>query len=203
MMREGRAQPMGWRLVHPWDGRILAVIGDYQATRGGTDTIPMTDGGLDEAFRLAHALARDGHDVLLEGFQLSGEHRRTVALAQAQRARGRAMHVLCLDVPLNECVQNVVTRRRAGHAARPAIERTARAGRDALALACGLLSRSGAMVEWLDAATALRRTLSLLGHSSAAEEASRLTASLEEDDPTSVTPAAKRESSRVRMSSVV
>lgn len=161
--REGRLRPMGWRLDHPWGGCPLAVIGDYEATRGGTDTIPVADGGLDEAFRLADALAGHGHDVLLEGLQLSGEHRRTASLARAQRARGSALHVLCLDVKLEQCVRNVMTRRRAGHAARPGIECTAHAGQAALTVACESLRSSAASVEVLDAAAALRRTLALLG----------------------------------------
>jgi hypothetical protein len=163
IMRQGRSRPIGWRLSHPTGGRTLCVVGDYQGARGGTDTIPLTDGGLDEAFRIAASEARAGHHVLLEGYQLSGEHDRTVELAHMQRSRGQALHVLCLDVPLSRCVENLVRRRRAGHAARPAIERTAQAGQDALAHACFLLSQARVRAEWLDPAAALRRTLALLG----------------------------------------
>lgn len=161
--RAGRPRPMGWRLSHPRGGRSLAVIGHYEATRGGTDTIPETDGGLDEAFRLADALAAGGDDVLLEGYRLSGEVDRTVALARAQRARGGGLHVLCLDAPVERSVRNVVARRRAGASALPGIERTARAGQAATAAACAALRSGGVRVECLDAAAALRRTLELLG----------------------------------------
>src|ERR1700709_2018818 len=119
IMRQGRSRPLGWWLEHPAGGRPLCVIGDYQGTRGGTDTIPLTDGGLDEAFRLANSEASAGGDVLLEGYQLSGEHGRTARLAALQRSRGRALHVICLHVPLSRCVENVVRRRRAGYGARP------------------------------------------------------------------------------------
>ena len=163
IMRANRIRPIGWRLDHPSGGRTLSVIGDYGTSRGGLDTIPLRDGGMEEAFRLASAAASDGDDVLLEGYQLCGEHDRTVALAKAQRARGKGLHVLCLNVPLSQCVQNVVARRRAGYTARPAIERTARAGQDALTHACELLHRSGVVTEWLDPLAALYRTLSLLG----------------------------------------
>lgn len=161
--RQGRSRPIAWRLTHPLGGRTLCVIGDYRGVRGGTDTIPLTDGGLDEAFRLANSEAVAGRDVLLEGYQLSFEHDQTVALAQAQRSRGSALHVLCLDVPLSRCVQNVVRRRRAGLAARPAIERTAKAGQTAVQQACVVLNRSGVSCEWLDPAAALRQLLALLG----------------------------------------
>ena len=128
LRRAGRSRPMGVRLACSGDRRPLAVIGHYGTTRGGTDTIPEADGGLDEAVRLAGSLACDGHDVLLEGLQLSGDVERTAALARAQRMRGSTLHVLCLDAPVDSCVRNVVARRRAGRAARAAIERTARAG---------------------------------------------------------------------------
>ena len=51
---------------------------------------------------------------------------------------------------------------RAGRAARPAIERTARAGHAALRAACEALRGTDAVVEWLDAAAARWRTLALL-----------------------------------------
>lgn len=163
LRREGRSRPMGVRLSHPRGGRPLAVIGHYEATRGGTDTIPLADGGLDEAFRLAGALAAGGDDVLLEGYRLSGDVERTAALARAQRARGGGLHVLCLDAPVECSVRNVVARRRAGTAALPAIERTARAGQAATAAACEVLRREGVEVEWLDASAARCRALALLG----------------------------------------
>ncbi len=161
--REGRQRPIGWRFDFPGGRRPLAVLGHYEATRGGTDTIPLTDGGLDEAFRLAHALSRDGHDVLMEGYQLSGEVERTAALARAQRARADKLHVLWLDVPLENCIRNVITRRRAGRDLLPSIERTVRAGHEALSAACQALSNEGVDVERLDTDAALHRVLAMLG----------------------------------------
>lgn len=163
LRRAGRPRPMGWRLVRPGRGRPVAVVGHYGAVRGGTDTIPSADGGLDAAVRMAGDLAGDGHDVLLEGSQFSGDVARTAALARAQQARGGALHVLRLDTPLDRCVRNVVARRRAGRAARSAIERTARDGQAAAEAACRALRDTGAVVEVLDAAAALRRALALLG----------------------------------------
>ena len=75
LTRHGRTRPIVWVLPHPGGGRPLAVLGDYDggAARGGCDTIPLRDGGMAEAFRLADDLARDGHDVLLEGLALSAD----------------------------------------------------------------------------------------------------------------------------------
>ncbi len=169
---EGRLRPIAWQLSHPLGGPTLAVIGDYQMTRGGTDTIPLKDGGLDEAFRLADTLAAEGHDVLMEGFELSGECRRTAILAEAQRGRGSRLLVLCLTAPLEQCIQNVVARRRASRAARLSIERTAHAGQEALARACTALQHVGVSVERLDVAAARRRALSALGFNVISEEVS-------------------------------
>ncbi len=107
--RGGRAPPVGYRLRHPLGGRPLAALGHYGAGAcGGCDTIPARDGGLGEVFRLA---AR-GHDVLLEGLFLSGDHQRSAELA------GRhPLHVLLLDTPVERCARNLVARRRVGRRA--------------------------------------------------------------------------------------
>ena len=172
LRRDGRSRPMGCQSFHPCGGRPLAIVGHYEATRGGTDTIPEADGGLGEALRLADALAAGGNDVLLEGLQLSGDVEGTAALARAQRVRGSALHVLCLDVPLERCVRNVVARRRAGRTARIAIERTARTGHAALTAACEALRHTDAEVEWMSAPQALNRTLALLGLDPARQDGS-------------------------------
>ena len=143
LMRRGRTRPIGWALPHLAGGRPLAVLGDYGgATRGGCDTIPLRDGGMAEAFRLADELARAGHDVLLEGLALSADVRGTAALAAGHR-----VHVLCLATPLEECVRNVVRRRRAGTAALPAIRRTAEAGQLGLEAAVAALRTVPAITE--------------------------------------------------------
>jgi hypothetical protein len=144
LMRCGRTRPIVWALPHPAGGRPLAVLGDYYggATRGGCDTIPLRDGGMAEAFRLADELARAGHDVLLEGLALSADVRGTAALAAEHRVL-----VLCLATPLEECVRNVVRRRRAGTAALPAIRRTAEAGQLGLEAAVAALRTVPAITE--------------------------------------------------------
>jgi len=58
------------------------VLGHYERTSGGLDTISAADGGLDEIFRLADIWATAGHDVLLEGAAWSTEYRRSAILAR-------------------------------------------------------------------------------------------------------------------------
>ena len=108
ILRPGRRLPIGYLLRHPEGGRPLAVLGHYEATSGGCDTIRLADGGMDEAFRLAGEFVAGGHDVLLEGLRLSSEYDRSARLAQSHDLR-----VLRLATPLAACVRNLVSRQRA------------------------------------------------------------------------------------------
>jgi hypothetical protein len=155
--RAGRARPMGYRLRHPRGGRPLLVLGHYEATCGGCDTIRATDGGMGEAFRLAAEHASGGHDVLLEGLLLSAEHRRSTDLARAHELR-----VLRLSTPLDRCVRNVAARRRAGRGTWASIARTAAAHQAAIEEACRRL-RPHAVVEVVGFDAGLRRARELLG----------------------------------------
>jgi hypothetical protein len=158
LLRVGRARPIGYRLAHPAAGRPLAVLGAYEATRGGCDTIPLHDGGLDEALRLAAELAACGHDVLLEGLALSREYHRSALLAAAH-----PLHVLHLATPAEHCARALAARHRTGRAAwRHLAEAAARMDAEVEA-ACGRLRSGTARVERLDFAAALRRIRVLLG----------------------------------------
>jgi hypothetical protein len=155
---KGRMRPIGYRLRHPLGGPPLAVLGDYgPAACGGCDTILLKDGGLDEVFRLTDELAATGHDVLLEGLFLSGEHQRT-----AELARRHSLHVIRLDTPIEHCVRNLVARRRFGRPVRRLIVHTLAAQRDAVDNACTRLWWCAASVEILNFGDALHRAQELL-----------------------------------------
>jgi hypothetical protein len=96
IFRTGRRWPIGYRLVHPLGQRALVVIGHYERTCGGCDTISLTDGGIDEVFRLSNAYASSGDDVLFEGFLVSREFERSAALA-----RYHEMHIVRLNTPID------------------------------------------------------------------------------------------------------
>lgn len=154
----GRARPIGYRLAHPAAGRPLAVVGAYGLVRGGCDTIPLTDGGLAMALRLADSLAASGHDVLLEGRALSCDHRHSAALAALH-----PLYVLQLATPAAHCARALAARHHAGRAAWPRLA-TASANMAAeVAAACGALRAGQAQVECHDAAAALLRARVLLG----------------------------------------
>ncbi len=87
--RGGRDRPIGYQLEHPFGRAPLIVVGHYERTSGGCDTIRSADGGLDEIYRLADHWASAGHDVVLEGAAWSAEYTRSAALGARH-----ALHVL-------------------------------------------------------------------------------------------------------------
>ena len=155
--REGRSRPFGYRLGHPRGGRPLAVIGHYEVTSGGCDTIRATDGGLEEIMRRASDYAALGHDVLIEGLRLSSEYERSAELARAHR-----LHILRLTTPLDQCARNLVWRRRARRDTWPAIAETVADEHEKVAEACARLGLD-ATVEALGFDDALARAQDLLG----------------------------------------
>ena len=155
--REGRRRPLGYRLGHPLGGRPLAVVGHYEVTSGGCDTIRAADGGLEEIMRQAADCAARGHDVLIEGQRLSSEYKRSADLAGSHR-----LHILRLTTPPEQCARNLVWRRRARRDALPSLARTVAAEHDMVAKACERL-KPYAAVEVLGFDDALDRARDLLG----------------------------------------
>jgi hypothetical protein len=155
--REGRSRPFGYRLRHPLGGRPLAVLGHYEVTSGGCDTIRAADGGLEEIMRRAADYASTGHDVLIEGQRLSSESERSAELARWHR-----LHILRLTTPLDQCARNLVWRRRARRDAWRSVAGTVAVEHETMAEACARLSRY-ATVEALEFDDALARAQDLLG----------------------------------------
>jgi hypothetical protein len=151
--REGRKWPICYRFRHPLGGRPLVVLGHYEVTCGGCDTI----GALDEVFQLAGDYASSGHDVLFEGLRVSHEYQRSAALAKAHR-----LHVLHLETPLDRCIRNVIRRRRARNAIRPFISTNTAAKHEDVGDACDRL-RWCANVDAVSFDDALLRAQDLLG----------------------------------------
>ena len=155
--RERRRRPLGYRLRHPLGGRPLAVVGHYEVTSGGCDTIRADDGGLGEIMRQAADYAASGHDVLIEGQRLSREYERSAALARSHR-----LHVLRLTTPPHQCARNLVWRRRARRDSWPAVAATVVVEHEMVAEACERLEQH-ATVEALEFDLAFARAQDLLG----------------------------------------
>lgn len=109
---EGRRQPIGYVLSRP-SGRSLAVIGHYETTCGGCDTISK----MEHIFELVKKSASLGMDVVFEGLLISADVNRTVELWKWVEDYGGpsdgSMLVVALDVPLQVCLDSVNARRHA------------------------------------------------------------------------------------------
>ena len=104
----GRRQPIGYMLERKGESRPLAVIGHYETTCGGCDTISKMEVIFDNV-RKAHEI---GHDVVFEGLLISADVNRTVELWRYAQEQGCPMLVVALDVPLQVCLDSVNARRR-------------------------------------------------------------------------------------------
>jgi hypothetical protein len=153
---EGRTNPLGYRLPHPNGGAPLAVLGHYETTSGGADTIRMTDGGVTAIMRFAREHAAEGYDVLMEGLQLSSEHQLSTELA-----RSHCLHVVRLTTPAADCVRNLIHRRRAGRGESGRIASNVASEQARIGVACRLLENV-AHVEALNFESARARILTLL-----------------------------------------
>jgi hypothetical protein len=152
-----RKVPFAYRLCHPAMGAPLVVLGHYEVTSGGCDTIRVSDGGLAEAARTADQFASSGYDVVLEGLRLSSDVNLTRRLADLH-----AVHILLLSTPIEQCVKNLIARRRAGKASFGRIERAVIGEHRRVREACELL-RGCASLESLGFEQAFTRTRELLG----------------------------------------
>ncbi len=83
-------------------GPSLMVPGHYNIANGGIDTLKT----LDEAYALAREFDDRGHDVLMEGKNMSDGTRRLLAL-HAERRDARVVH---LDVSPARCLESVRAR---------------------------------------------------------------------------------------------
>jgi ribose 1,5-bisphosphokinase PhnN len=134
ILRPECGTPLAYRIIPPGLSRPLFVLGGYERSSGGCDTISQADGGLDAIFALTDAWARRGHAVLLEGVALSVEHERFSELAHRHDLR-----VLRLTTPLQHCARNLLRRRRQSQDTWPTLMPMLVAQHRAVAQACHAL----------------------------------------------------------------
>jgi hypothetical protein len=148
--RLGRKQPVGYRyaakdrVFH----RDLAVVGHYETDCGGADTIP----DYDDLFDLVRQGSIYGMDVLFEGLLISGDVKRTAELHRWALNQCDVLHVVAIQLPLEECVASVNARRQAkaerqGRSPRPDVNpKNTIAKHRGLTLACQRLETEGVRV---------------------------------------------------------
>jgi hypothetical protein len=101
---EGRIKPLYTIHGRNPDGRCLVTPGHYQIANGGIDTL----GSLDEAYRIARWAARQDHDVLMEGKNMSDG----ATLVNQLVAEKFDVQVIVIGTPVADCIKSV---RERGH----------------------------------------------------------------------------------------
>lgn len=101
---EKRKQPIRYVLKNP-NRTPLEVLGHYETACGGCDTIKT----MDQIFDMALAANARGNHVLFEGLLICSDVKRTMAMAQFA-----PFISISLTTPVEQCCDNVRTRRLAG-----------------------------------------------------------------------------------------
>lgn len=110
----GRKQPLFYKLrFYPGTAVDLVVLGHYEASCGGCDTISSTD----TMFDLVYEASSYARNVLFEGLLISADVNRCVDLHNTFGASG--FEVLAIDLPLEDCLASVNARRRAKDPTKP------------------------------------------------------------------------------------
>jgi len=96
-----RDNPMGY-VCYPDDGRSpLYLVGHYETTCGGCDTIDT----IENVYKYVHRALDKGYDVLYEGLVLQSDTNRCITL------KDKGLAVIFLDVPIDVCLDAVQSRR--------------------------------------------------------------------------------------------
>lgn len=102
---EGRKRPLYYTMDHPNSGNPLALIGSYETTCGGCDTINDTK----LIFDTVDFLQAHGFDVLYESLLLTADVGRTYDYF----TRGWPLNIVLLDLDEDTCIAGVMERRKA------------------------------------------------------------------------------------------
>lgn len=114
VMLDGRLKP--YYEIHGRNplGKCLVTPGHYQIANGGIDTLAT----LDQAYRIATWAERQGHDVLMEGKNMSDGVKNVNALVD----EGLSVCVVVINTDVSLCVKSV--RERGHKIAEKSIQRT-------------------------------------------------------------------------------
>ena len=101
---EGRRQPLFYEYEHPALDRPVFLLGHYNTPCAGADTI----NNFGTLFDLIEEKNREGH-VLVEGLLMSVECNRMLKIVEA----GADLRAFLINIPLQECLDSIMLRRRA------------------------------------------------------------------------------------------
>lgn len=149
-----RRTPIGY-LCTKLGTRTLGVVGHYESSCGGADTIH----GYDILYPLIFEAAKPGNHVLYEGLLISGDVKNTkTLLSNLSQIPGQELRNVALRVPLEQCMESVTQRRiraweakgRPGEHPGPMPLHRAQAKQSQLESAVRRLNNDGIHVEWAD-----------------------------------------------------
>jgi hypothetical protein len=135
---EGRRQPFYYEYEHPALDRPVFLLGHYNTPCAGADTINK----FDVLFDLIEEKAREGH-VLVEGLLMSVECNRMLKIVE----KGHELRCFHLNLPLDECLDSIMKRRRAKNPDAPMVNPKNTTGKHRLAIRyCERLKEAGVPV---------------------------------------------------------
>lgn len=150
-----RKTPIAYLLRRPGSKKALALLGSYERTCGGADTIASIERG----YQLVKQFASEGHHVLFEGLLASELVDQAVDLFKQEKR----FLIIGLNTPLEDCLQAVRQRRDASGDERELNPKNTSNRVRAIMRAMERLKRAGVKTVWLDREAALRRVCKELG----------------------------------------
>lgn len=152
-----REKVLGMRVERPGWRNPLFLIGRYDNVCGGMDTVPTQD----RCAELVTKAYSYGH-VICEGLLASGVGPKATLPAACIAAAGPNAWFLCLDTPLEICLERVQRRRTERGDIRPFNPDNTKAKWDQTRRAYELLEEGGANVRWLPYETAYEKVRTML-----------------------------------------
>jgi len=163
-MRTTDGKIAGVRLEVPRWSHAVFFIGKYDSVCGGMDTVPTQA----DCSTLIHRAYDHGH-VVCEGLLASGVGPKATLPAACIAAAGPNAWFLCLDTPLEVCIERVKQRRAARGDDRPFNPANTQAKWEQTRRAYELLEEGGANVRWLPYETAYEKVRAILEKVDAAD----------------------------------
>lgn len=136
---EGRKQPLWSEWTHPNLDKPVALIGHYNTPCAGADTINK----FDIVFELIRSKSAEGFHVLVEGLLMSVEANRMLAIV----AEGHDLRSFHINIPLQDCLDSIMLRRRAKNPDAPMVNPKNTTGKHRLSYSyCDKLRAAGVPV---------------------------------------------------------
>ena len=147
---EGRKRP----IAHIFPEKLLVIIGSYQTTCGGCDTISK----FDDCYEKIDSVASMGHNVLYEGLRQAADVKRINLL----RNQGHEVVAITSTTPLEICLEAIRDRRLARGNEKPLNPKNTTSKFNGILRADKRLEEAGVVVHRLEREAAFEKLKELL-----------------------------------------